>query len=235
MLTFLGIGAQKCGTTWLYNALSGQEGVSFPGGKEIHFWDRPNGRSLCWYSQLFSDASRANGEITPAYSMLPVEVIRNIHDVFPKVQLLYLIRNPIERAWSSARMALSRAEMTHEDASDQWFIDHFKSKGSLARGDYETCIRRWRSIFGSEPLKVVRYEAIVNDPAGVLKACMAHLGLVCHVNGQDDQKLAQPVFKGDGVPLRPSLLKELLEIYGNRISSLSQYLDEDFSSWNGQD
>lgn len=233
MLRFLGIGAQKCGTSWLYGALARQPNIAFPAGKEVHFWDRPGGRSVGWYSQLFSDSSKTNGEITPAYGYIPVEVIRRIHHGFPDVRLIYLIRNPIERAWSSARMALSRAEMTHQDASDQWFIDHFNSKGSLARGDYETCIRQWRSVFGREPLLVIRYEAIVNDPLAVVKTCMAHLGKVYHFNEQDDEKFSQTVFKGDGVSLRPSLFSELSKIYGNRIASLSQYLDEDFSSWNG--
>lgn len=235
MLSFLGIGAQKCGTSWLYSALARQPNISFPAGKEVHFWDRPGGRSIGWYSQLFSDSRKTNGEITPAYGSIPVEVIKSIYREFPDVRLIYLIRNPIERAWSSARMALERAEMTHEDASDQWFIDHFKSKGSLARGDYETCIRQWRSVFGREPLLIIRYEAIVSDPLAVVESCMSHLREASLFNTEDGEKLCQTIFKGDGVSLRPSLLSELSQIYNNKISSLSQYLDEDFSSWNGSD
>ena len=231
MLSFLGIGAQKCGTTWLYNALAQQAGISFPAGKEIHFWDHPGNRSIDWYSELFSDSSKTNGEITPAYATLSVEVINNIYSAFPHTRIIYLIRNPIERAWSSARMALNRAEMTHEDASDQWFIDHFNSTGSLARGDYETCIRNWRSVFGCEPVLVIRYEAIVNDPTSVISACIAHIGGTYQCSEQDGEKLFQPVFKGDGVSLRPSLHRELLEIYSTKITLLSRYLGEDFSSW----
>jgi hypothetical protein len=37
---FLGIGAQKAATTWLYHQLGRHPQVRFPGGKELHFWDR---------------------------------------------------------------------------------------------------------------------------------------------------------------------------------------------------
>ena len=40
MLNFLGIGAQKAGTTWLFENLKRHSQIDFPaGGKEIHFWD----------------------------------------------------------------------------------------------------------------------------------------------------------------------------------------------------
>lgn len=39
MLNFLGIGAQKAGTTWLFQKLRHNRGISFPAGKEVHFCD----------------------------------------------------------------------------------------------------------------------------------------------------------------------------------------------------
>ena len=144
MLQFLGIGAQKAGTTWLFSMLSRHPDLSFPAGKEIHFWDQQHDRGIDWYRNLFaSDTQRLEGEITPAYAILAPELIRDCHAHFPHVRLIYLIRNPIERAWSSALMALTRAEMTLPEASDQWFIDHFNSAGSRARGDYAGCIAAW--------------------------------------------------------------------------------------------
>ena len=232
MLNFLGIGAQKCGTTWLYDSLAMHPHIRFPAGKEIHYWNRPQGRSIDWYVTLFKDNSQINGDITPAYAFLPKSTIGIIHSNLPDLRLIYLIRNPIERAWSSARMALALSEMLHEEASDQWFIDHFKSAGSLLRGDYETCLRQWRSFYHSDQLLVIRYDDVVRDPVGVINRCLSHLGIERHFEEQDCAKLSQPVFQGDGVPLRPSLHRELLKIYSDRLLSLSQYLEEDISSWN---
>src|SRR5665647_1032714 len=139
-LNFLGIGAQKCGTTWLYETLSRHPKIAFPGGKEVHYWDNPQARSVSWYIDPFANDNLVNGDITPAYGILAPETIQQIHALLPELRLIYLVRDPIERAWSSAKMALGRAEMTLDEASDQWFMDHFSSMGSLARGNYETCI-----------------------------------------------------------------------------------------------
>lgn len=231
MLNFICIGAQKSGTSWLYKALSEHPMITFPGGKEVHFWDLHYSRGVDWYTQLFNNNVYINGDITPAYSFLPVEVIQEVYDLSPHLNLIFLIRNPIERAWSSARMALGRAEMLHEEASDQWFIDHFKSKGSLARGDYETCIRQWRSIFPNGQLLIMRYEAIKNDPIWAANRVLNHIGLAKFFEKKNDQKLRQRVFEGDGVAIRPSLMPVLQEIYRKRIDSLEVYLQEDFSNW----
>lgn len=231
MLNFLGIGAQKCGTSWLYSALAKHPRIAFPGGKEIHFWNRPEARSLDWYSKLFLDPGRINGEITPAYGILPAAIIKSIYSNYPQLRLIYLIRNPIERAWSSARMALGRAEMTHEEASDQWFIDHFHSQGSLQRGDYESCIRRWRCAYPVDQLLVLRYEMIVSQPINLINACLNHLGLEDCLLSQDTDVLTNKIFEGDGEEIRPRLVEALSHIYSNQIDSLSQYLDQDFSKW----
>lgn len=231
MLNFLGIGAQKCGTSWLYKTLSSHPKIVFPGGKEVHFWDQKNGRGVEWYLQIFANEAFINGDITPAYGILPIEVIQEIYDIMPNLRLFYLIRNPIERAWSSARMALERAEMLHEEASDQWFIDHFNSQGSLARGDYEACIRQWLSVFLGNQLLIIKYEDISHNPVDVLNRCLNHLGLDSFFNTTSDSELRLKVFKGDSVPLRPSLMPILSTLYFDRIESLERYLHEDFSSW----
>jgi hypothetical protein len=231
MLNFMGIGAQKCGTTWLWQTLGSHPGIAFPGGKEVHFWDRPAGRSQEWYDGLFADAARCHGDITPAYSFLPVDIIGQIHDRYPDLRLIYLIRNPMERAWSSARMALRKAEMLHHEASDAWFTDHFRSSGSLARGDYETCIRNWRSVFPSEQLLVLRYDDLVCDPVAFANRCLKHLGLPAHFSDADRPGLVKRVYEGDQVPLRPSLAPVLHGIYGEKIMALSAYLGESLTSW----
>jgi hypothetical protein len=231
MLDFMCIGAQKCGTSWLYKMLAKHPKIGFPGGKEVHFWDRISGREVESYIHIFSGNQCINGDITPAYAILPVDIIREIYDVTPHLRLIYLIRNPMERAWSSARMALSRAEMTYQEASDQWFVDHFKSKGSLARGNYECCIRNWRSVFPSNRLLIIRYEEIAGNPVEVVNRCLCHLGLDAFFEQADDSKLREKIFEGDGAPIGPTLAPVLQDIYLKQIDSLEIYLQEDFSNW----
>jgi hypothetical protein len=236
VLDFMGIGAQKSGTTWLYQALRRHPEISFPAGKEVHFWDaRRAEMSVESYIGHFADDSVYNGEITPAYAMLPLPAIRAVHEATPQVRLIYLIRNPKSRAWSSARMALQRAEMDDDDASDRWFIDHFNSKGSRARGDYEQCTRNWRSVFTTEQLLILTYDDLVRDPVGVANRCLVHIGLQPFFTPADHAELGQRVFAGDGSRIRPSLREALAAIYDQGIRSLEEYLTMDLSHWRGSE
>jgi hypothetical protein len=233
MLDFLGIGAQKAGTTWLYTHLSQHEKIDFPAGKEVHFWDLRYNRGIEWYSSLFAEnGDKKNGEITPAYGHIAVERIREIRELNPLLRIIYIIRNPMERAWSAALMALERAEMTYEEASDQWFIDHFRSVGSLSRGDYEACLRRWRSVFLDSQLLVQRYEYISRAPRSVLKRCAEHIGVdPSYYDEVEEDILRTPVFGGTREKIRPALFSTLWGIYQARIERLERYLGEDLTTW----
>lgn len=231
MLNFICLGAQKSGTSWLHATLSRHPAIAFPGGKEVHFWDAHLARGEAWYQQLFSDASRCNGDITPAYAILPVEVIRRLHASYADTPLIYLLRNPIERAWSAARMAVLRAEMRYPEASDQWFIDHFQSAGSLQRGDYARCLENWLSVYPRERLLIGRYEQVFRNPVAFSNQLLMHIGLQTFFTEADHPSLSQPVFETPGYPLRPALREFLHELYAPRIDALSQLLGEDFSAW----
>ena len=231
MLDFLGIGAQKSGTTWLYESLRGHPQVKFPLGKEVHFWNRYTAQQLDHYLRQFSDAAFVNGEITPAYAILPLDTIRKIHAVLPDLRIVYLIRNPAHRAWSAAGMAMARADLTHDECSDQWFIDHFKSHGSMARGDYESCIRNWCEVFPSRQILVMRHDLINRDPLAAVNHVAAHIGLRQGFDASDRPRLQRRVFEGSGIAIRPTLLPVLRDLYAQRIDSLASYLGEDFTDW----
>lgn len=233
MLNFLGIGAQKAGTTWLYEQLKRHPQLAFPLGKEAHFWNRPHDpAAVADYLARFAQIPTTAGEITPAYGMLPIETIQEIHRHAPGLRLVYLIRNPVDRAWSSALMALQRAEMTLDEASDPWFIDHFHSAGSRKRGDYQTCLRTWHAVFPATQLLVLRFEQILAEPESLLNRCFQHLG----VPPQTPEQLRQwdcrtPVFTGPGHALRPSLKSVLQAMYQKPIEQLATYLGMDLSAW----
>ncbi len=234
MLDFLGIGAQKCGTTWLHVNLKRHPAVFLPEPKELHFWNRPDGRDLAWYRDVFAGTAPGvlGGEITPAYGFLPIATIEAVRREFPDLRLIYCLRNPIERAWSSALMALGRAEMTLDEASDQWFIDHFHSAGSRARGDYEACLRNWRAVFEPARIQVVLFDRIVACPLRVLREVAGGLGIdAAFFDTVAPELLAQPQNSGQGHPLRPSLRPVLERLWRPRVSRLADYLGVDLDHW----
>ena len=234
MVDFLGIGAQKAGTTWLFRNLERHPQARFPAGKEVHFWDERRDQGVQWWLGLFADTSKGvrQGEITPAYATLPVAAIAEIARHCPDVRLFYCLRNPVERAWSAALMALERAEMTLEEASDQWLLDHFRSRGSLSRGDYAGCLERWWSVFGREPLLVLCLDELRADPRGSLKRLARHLDVdEAFFDTLPENELTSPEFAGPGAPIRPSLAPALASLYAERIHALETLIERDLSHW----
>ena len=69
--TFLCIGAQKCGTTWLARAVKQHPQVSPGKKKELHFFNHRDAyeQGLDWYESQFRSRpqTRATGEFTPNY------------------------------------------------------------------------------------------------------------------------------------------------------------------------
>jgi hypothetical protein len=103
---FLIIGAQKSGTTSLYRYLQAHPDVYMPRHKEPDFFvaERRWNNGLDWYQSLFADAgdARAIGEASTSYTMHPhySGVPARIAATLPDVRLIYVLRNPIERARS---------------------------------------------------------------------------------------------------------------------------------------
>lgn len=227
MLDFLGIGAQKAGTSWLAEILSLHPNISFPAGKEVHFWNNPAVRDQVEpYKALFpTEGGKKNGEITPAYAILPVEIIAQIHSHFPAIPLFYSVRDPLERAWSSALMAMKRAELQFEEASDQWFLDHFYSEGSLSRGDYEACLKNWLSVYPAGQILLIRQEEIANQPRRVILTLAKHLGIDAgFFQTLPEATLQQKVFSGEKHLIRPKLREALNDIYSDKIPNFETFL-----------
>lgn len=210
--------------------LSRHPEIAFPLGKEVHFWNRATSISkpeVNRYLQSFNQPTLVEGEITPAYAMLGEAVLRVIYSLLPDVRLIFLIRNPIDRAWSSANMARRRAELDISEVSTRWYLDHFHSAGSLGRGDYESTLRRWRKVFGFEAVLLLRYEEIAENPRNLLLKVARHLGVDAEGFRSIPQAvLEERVFDGDGEALPQRLREELERLYRPRIRSLDRYLCE---------
>jgi hypothetical protein len=233
IVDFLGIGAQKSGTTWLADNLGRHPEVFLAPEKELHYWNAHRDKGLDWYVGHFASAPSGcmRGEITPAYAILSSAVVAQIAAALPGVRLLYLVRNPVERAWSAALMALERAEMAVDEASDQWFVDHFRSRGSRARTDYESCLRTWLSHFPAEQLLIGRYDDVRDSPVELLERCADHLSLSSGHFWKDPERARVVSRRGTGAPLRPSLRRVLEDMHGPSVESLESWLGWDLSAW----
>ena len=75
----------------------------------VSYWFRA--RSDEWYARLFR-AAKANGlvagEITPAYATLDETVLRRIKRMNDTIKLIFVMRDPVERAWSAVNNAAKK-------------------------------------------------------------------------------------------------------------------------------
>lgn len=104
--TFVVIGAMKSGTTSLHQYLKTHPDVSMSDTKEINFFiaERNWPRGLDWYAEQFERAVPARGESSPNYTKRHQfeGVPARMHTVLPRARLIYVVRDPIDRAVSHA-------------------------------------------------------------------------------------------------------------------------------------
>jgi len=247
---FLGIGAQKGGTTWLYHQLGRHPQIAFPAGKEVHFWNRCDPAVADRWIAALQPPSRLTtdgrpircGEITPAYATLDPDTIRALQRTCPAIRLFISLRNPLTRAWSAAMMALVRAQMLEHEASDQWFIDHFRSQASRQRAAYADTLTRWWDAFPQDQMFVTLLDDIATRPAEVLAGLAAHL----RIDTADFGTLTTADTAAVVVPrvglstaaapppcstIRPTLVPVLQALYATEIERLGRLLGRDLGGW----
>jgi len=181
---FLGIGVEKCGTTWLHEVLLRHPQVFIPESKEIDYFSRGLTHSLRWYGDLFKDAiKRRKGEISPGYSHLSHRRIRLIKSLMPNVRLILLLRNPIDRAWSHAFHELVKGRQQEVDqVPEAEFLDLLGSPHFQKMGDYPEILGRWLDVFPKEQLFVGLYDDLAESPRGLLAKVFEHVGVTSVVD-----------------------------------------------------
>lgn len=181
---FLIIGAEKAGTTWLYDVLRSHPDVFLPDTKELHFFNRldSNGRGLsnyetkgpAWYERQFADArpDQLLGEATPLYLCDPAAPGR-IQQALPKTRFIVLLRNPVSRTWSHFRMARAKGHL----ADDLDCAIRRRDPNILGRGLYAQQLDLWMSLFPRDRFLIRFFEDLAVDPQLVLSDVSAWLGI----------------------------------------------------------
>jgi hypothetical protein len=97
------IGAAKCGTTSLHHYLDQHPDISMSQDKEPGVFSEPRfGSRRTGYGGLFDCNAPYRGEASTSYSRYPAEgdAAARIHQAVPDARLIYLVRDPVERAVS---------------------------------------------------------------------------------------------------------------------------------------
>ncbi|MEK6221787.1 MAG: sulfotransferase [Chloroflexota bacterium] len=169
---FLFIGADKTGSTWLYQLLRQHPNVYVPNIKDVYFFDRYYDKGLDWYSALFSGApvdALAIGELSHDYLYSSQAAARIAKDL-PNVKLIVTLRNPIQRSFSHY-LYLRRGGKTqgsfHQAAKAlPEIIDHSIYAPNLAK---------YFQLFDASQIKVVTFDKLKSDPEGYAKEILSFL------------------------------------------------------------
>lgn len=194
---FLGLGAQKAGTTSLHCWLAQHPQVFLPDCKELHYFSLHFQRGQVWYRHQFSEAvpGQCCGDITPYYLFHPAAPQR-IRAHAPQARLVVLLRDPVERALSGlfhgirlgfeplAPLQALEAEAQRLQGAEEALLAGLSShqahqeQSYLSRSRYELQLARYRQWFPAEQMLILRSEDLfAEQSAAALRRILAFLGL----------------------------------------------------------
>jgi len=284
---FLVIGAQKAGTTWLYQQLTKHPNVFIPPVKEVHYFDRsqsynsPSRLALEsleerinssshsakewrehllnhiknaeredifqskwylnylfgnyndeWYKSLFlNQEGNICGDITPSYSILNKVDIDKVKEMFPKLKIIFLIRNPIDRDWSHFRYDCHIRNVKPSNINTDKIIDFINKKGVRARSNYMETIKRWTQAFSKEKILISYYDDLKNKPLKLLNEICLFLGINYSNKYFTEQMLTQKFNKSPKTSIPIEVESKLLQIHINQLENLSQNLGGYTTQW----
>lgn len=135
-------------------------------------------RTDAWYASLFPEKEGVIcGEITPTYARLDDETIRKIQRLTPEAKIIYILRNPMERAWSQAGMMLAEYPTALDKMPESTVIGTFLHPRGLRNGDYLGNLARWEKHFPARRIFVGFLEEIQNRPEELLTRIYKFLGV----------------------------------------------------------
>lgn len=178
MPDFIGIGAIKSGTTWLWACLREHPGIYMPTMKELEFFDTRFDLGLEWYSSFFGDAGpKLCGEISPQY-MHDSRALQRMAFLSGSVRLIVALRHPVDRAFSHFLMdAREWPDTSHRKKLEEFRRISAQPESKYIRfGMYACQLQPVFEAFGPERIHVVLFEDIQSDPRGVIRGVLEFLG-----------------------------------------------------------
>lgn len=174
--TFLGIGAQKCASTWIHRILDTHPQVCVSDPKELDFFSCYFDRGYDWYERFFAGDGEAvaAGEISPSYfyNEAAAERARTYN---PDFRILVSLRDPVERMYSNHLHEVRKGHVAGEDVSFERAMG--RNPMYLGQSFYARHLRCWLAAFGREKMLVLLQEDIARNPRAEAARVCAFLGI----------------------------------------------------------
>ncbi len=184
-MDFIIVGAMKSGTTSLGFHLGRHPQVCIPRG-EVHFFENEKNyrKGLGWYERQIrrheTGRTVVRGEKTTAYTYHP-DVPERIHRAFPQTRLVWILREPVERAYSNYIHAFRTGAVrgSFEEAVENEAEQMKKSIyfGFLERSRYAKQIARYLKYFSRERMHFILFEHFIRNVGDELGRLFDFIGV----------------------------------------------------------
>ncbi len=186
---FIGIGAPKCASSWLWNILNNHQKIYMPHDmKEINFFNdevKYFGPRFCnfskgisWYTKLFSqaDTDQIKGETSNVY-LYSKNAAERIYQNVPHVKIIVTLRNPIDMIHSQfyymnnsivCNLGVPRFE---DILKNKHFLDF------LELGCFYRHLSYYFDIFPEKNIHVILLDDIIKNPKRVVKNLYTFLNI----------------------------------------------------------
>lgn len=187
-LDFIGIGAPKCGTTWLATLLREHPGAFVPEGEELSFFNdkipyfecifhnRPKG--MDWYRKQFAPAlpGQKRGELSNVY-LYDAAAGERIRAFRPDIKLVVSLRDPVRMIHSQFWYMKSSVSCGLQAESPEELLADPVWRPFLAMGEYGARLAPYFDLFGREQIHVILFDDLVENPKRTARELFAFLGI----------------------------------------------------------
>ncbi len=131
-----------------------------------------------WYRRLFdAKAGRIAGDISPNYEKIDRHHVRWAARALPEAKFVYLVRHPVERAWSALCMDVRSGKIDADAMADWRFV-----RAKLERRPHVHHLmpskiwRRWSAEIPGERLRFWFFDDIAREPGRVIDEIAGFVG-----------------------------------------------------------
>lgn len=160
--TFIGIGAQKCASTWAYGVFQQMPQVHVSDVKEVDFFSYYFDRGYEWYERHFTTETPVThrGEISPSY-FIDSDAPARSAAYNPDLHVLVTLRDPVSRAYSNHLHEVRKGHISGDNLEFETALEN--NPLYLEQGRYATHLSRWLDHFPAERVHVIFQEEIHKD------------------------------------------------------------------------
>lgn len=172
-------GAQKSGTTTLFDYMVAHPEIHTASEKEVNFFTLHYDRGVDWYRQKFSGycGQPVICEATPVYMFDPEVPRRMLSVLGSELKLIFMLRDPISRAYSNYWYNVSRGAQKPSVSFEAAVETPEGRERYIRKGYYFSHLSVFRQYFAADQIFVCYFEDLREDRDRVLTNLWDFLGV----------------------------------------------------------